>query len=205
MSVKQLQAAVVGMVLLGAWVSCSGVSHQGGQSVKMIDLTYRPIPDGTLPAAKAGQEIVINKLKDERAEGPLGEASNYGGHVFFVVQTKTDVSAWVTQALATELGHSGFKVTAGDGTPDPHRFVVNGVINEITVHGIITNMRVTLQVTKDYKVVSNASFNADAEGYKGPWYNTVYTTDYPQLYAVALRNLMLQAVPMMVVAMNNEP
>jgi hypothetical protein len=205
MSVKQLHAAVVGVLLLGALVSCAGVSHGGNQSVKMIDLTYSPIPAGVLPAAKAGQEVVINKLKDERDGGPLGEASNYGGHVFFVVQTRNDVSAWVTQALAAELGHAGFKVKAGDGTPDPGRFAVNGVINEITVHGIITNMRVTLQVTKDYKVVSNASFNADAEGYKGPWFNTVYTTDYPQLYAVALRNLMLQAVPAMVVAMNDTP
>ncbi|MGA2081939.1 MAG: hypothetical protein ABSH53_15205 [Holophaga sp.] len=205
MSVQRIHAAVVGMVLLGTWVSCSGVSHQGNQSVKMIDLTYRPIAAGVVPAAKAGQEIVINKLKDEREPGPLGEASNYGGHVFFVVQTNNDVSAWVTKALATELGQAGFKVVAGDGTPDPQRFVVNGVVNEITVHGIITNMRLTLQVTKDYKVVANASFNSDAQGYKEPFFNTVYTEDYPQLFAVTLKNLMLQAVPTMVNAMNSEP
>lgn len=205
MPVKRLPVVLAGTLLLAVLTACSGVQTSNGQSVKKISLAYQPIPDGVLPAAKVAQEITLNPFKDEREPGPLGVASNYGGHVFFVVQTDDDVSAWVTQALATELRRAGFKVKTGGGAAEPADCVVNGVVNEITVHGIITNMRITLQAAKGFKVLVNASYNADAEGYKGPWFNTVYTTDYPQLYGVALRNLMVQVVPQLVTALNEPP
>jgi hypothetical protein len=135
----------------------------------------------------------------------IGKASNYMGHVFFTLETNSDLSAWVTQALATELGRAGYRVKMGDQVEDPGKFVVNGVINELDVHGIISNLRVTLQVTKDYRIVANGSYNADQEGYVGPFFNTVYHTDYPQVYRVTLQNLMKQVVPQLIAGMDKQP
>jgi hypothetical protein len=205
MGVNRLPVVLAGTALLALLAACAGVDASGRGSGKTIRLAYQPLPDGVLPAARRPQDIIINPFKDEREPGPLGVASNYGGHVFFTVRTDDDVAAWITQALATELRRTGLKVRTGGGTADPEACVVNGVVNEITVHGIITNMRITLQAAKGFKVLVNASYNADAEGYKGPWFNTVYTTDYPQLYAVALRNLMVQAVPQLVAALDEQP
>ena len=186
-------------VLLSALTACMG------PSVKTIDLAYRPCPAGAMPPAKGGREIVVVKLKDERPVTVLGEASNYGGHVFFTVRTDSDVPAWMTRALATELGKAGFQVQVGEGPAGPDAFMVQGIINEISVKGILSNIRVTLQVSRGFKILSNASYNAGNEGFKEKFINTVYTTDYANLYEVTLQNLMKQVVPQVASAVDNEP
>jgi hypothetical protein len=53
-------------------------------------------------------------------------------------------------------------------------------------------------------IVVNSSYNADADGFKEKFINTVYSTDYVDLYRVTLQNLMKQVVPRVVTEINNE-
>jgi len=193
---RRERLAILGPVLLSALLACS--------SVKQVELAYQPLPNGPLATAKAGPELLINKLKDNRGKPELGLAQNYTGHVFFTIHTSSDVSAWATRALATELGKAGCKVSVGEQLEDPGKYMVNGTINEIWNEGIVTTMRITLLVTRGTRIVSNRAYNADAAGFREKVINTVYTTDYANLYEVTLQNLLKQAVPQIVTAINDD-
>ena len=192
---KKCYATVIGAAIVLMLVSCSG-------GPKRINLAYTPGATGPFPRAAAGQEVIVNTFKDSRPEKHIGEARNYSGHVFFTVEADNDVSAWVTNAVAAELEKSGFKVTVGENVDNPEKFVINGNISQVWAHGIITEMRVTIQVVKDYKIILNKSYSEEGSKVGRVTAPIVYMIDYLTLYDIALQDLMEKMIPQIITAIN---
>ena len=189
-----LYVFLIGTAILLMLASCAG-------SVKRIDLSYTPDQIGPFPKANAVQEVIINKFRDSRTERQIGGALNYEGTVFYTVEANNDVSAWVTGALAAELGNAGFKVVLGEDLSDPEKFVVAGNVADVSAWGVLGNMRVTIQVMKGFKTLLNQTYNAAG---KVPSDN-VYLTNYVKLYDLTLQDLLRKAIPQIIAAMNQAP
>ncbi len=181
---------VIGAATLSVLLGCGGV--------RQINLTYTSDSVNPLPRASSPQEVIINKFKETRSAKHIGEARNSGGTVFFTVEAKNDISSWVTNALATELEKAGFKVTIGENMNSPEKFVINGNISQLSASGVLSEMRVTVQIAKNYKILLNNSFSAEGRISS----QNVYLTNYTKLYDVTLQNLARQVIPQMITAMN---
>jgi hypothetical protein len=189
---KKCYVTVIGTAILSMLLSCGGV--------RQINLTYTSDSVGPFPRADSGQEVIVNKFKDNRSQKHIGEARNYGGTVFFTVEAKNDISSWVTHALATELEKAGFKVTMGENINNPEKFVINGTLSQLSAGGVLSEMRVTVQLTKGYKIMLNNSYSAEGKVSS----QNVYLTNYTKLYDVTLQNLARQMIPQIITAINQQ-
>ncbi len=191
---KKCFAIVIAVAIL-ILSSCGGV--------RKINLAYTSDPVSHFPKANAGQEVIVNKFQDSRSEKQqVGVANNNFGTVFFTVEALNDVATWVTTALATELQKAGFKVASGENVDNPEKFVINGNISEMSAHGIISEMRLTVQVAKDYKIAMNNSYStAGSKAGRVPG-AIVYTVDYVKLFDVTLQDLLAEMVPQVITAIN---
>jgi hypothetical protein len=187
---KKSYVIVIGTAMLFTLISCGGI--------KRINLAYTSDKVGPFPMVNNGQEIIVNKFKDNRSEKHIGEAKNYGGTVFYTVEPNNDVSLWVRSALATELEKAGCKVVLGENISDPQKFVINGTIGQISAVGVLSEMRVTLQVIKGNKILLTDSYYANDKVSS----QNVYLTNYVKLFDVTLRDLMRQMIPQIITAVN---
>ena len=190
---RKCWGVLTGTAILSMLFSCGGV--------RQINLTYTSDSVGPLPKANAGLEVIVNKFKDTRTQNHIGEARNHGGTVFFTVEAKNDISSWVTQAFAAELEKAGCRVTSGENINTPERFVINGNISQISASGVLSEMRVTVQIARAYKIVLNHSYSAQGRVSS----QNVYLTNYTKLYDITLQNLARQMIPQMIAAMNQSP
>ena len=192
MRMKSYGIALGAAVLLTLLLSCGGV--------KQINLAYTSGNLAPLPKANTGQEVVINKFKDSRSQKHIGEATNHGGTVFFTVEAKNDISSWVTNAVAAELGKSGFSVAVGENAVNPEKFIINGNLSRVFASGIISEMRVTIQVIKDYKIILNKSYTTAGSKVGRVTAPIVYWIDYVKLFDITLQDLMIEMIPQIITA-----
>jgi hypothetical protein len=186
---------ILSALLLGALASCGG-------STRYYKLAYTPGQADPLPQAKSAPAVIVHTFQDTRADRALGKASNYGGHVFFIIGTQDDIPGWVTNALATELGRAGCRASV-QASDQPGACVVRGAISELDCSGILTTMRVTVQVVRDGTILLNRSFASTGEGFMTG--APVYFVNYTKLYDVTLQNLMKEIVPQVLPVLDRAP
>lgn len=100
-----------------------------GCAKNTVHLIYTPSTENTIPISGSPSVAVVT-FADKRPTPPVGQRSN--GSDFM---PSSNVSDWVTHALATELSQQGLIVTLAGSEPQARasgaKFVVTGSIDEI--------------------------------------------------------------------------
>jgi hypothetical protein len=158
-----------------------------------IALRYNPVL--TIRGASS-QKIAIVKFTDTRKNPEVGEVRNaYGMKLASVLAKDQDVGAWVANALADELTKAGYDIQKfQDAAPPDITISITGSVPEAYTKMYMNSratVRANMTVTKADAIVSNKEYTGKASTFA----LTASTGEYENVMKKALQELMKQAVP----------
>jgi len=158
---------------------------------RKVNLMYAPA--NVASGQGQGQEVVVNKFRDQRGDQRIGVVKNAYGMETAKVIANNDVAEWISNAVVTELQQAGVKVTRGMGQRDPVKIVLNGTITRVFCDismKLRADIIVTLQLIKGNQTLLNQTYTGQAS--ITAW--TASAKEYGKVFNLALQYLMRKKI-----------
>jgi hypothetical protein len=164
------------------------------------NIALRYEPSLTVKGAN-GKSIAIIKFEDIRENKDVGEVRNgYGMKTGKVKAKDQDVGAWVANALADELKRAGYNISKfTDAAPPEFTIAISGSVPEAYTK-MFLNSRATVRANITVKKVGVVVLNKEYTGKASTLAWTASTGEYEKVLENALKEIMKQAVPEVIAA-----